>query len=569
MIRSDVAFFGPAPLSGAKKSAIDTARARLLLILGLFMLGFIGLMGRTISLGVGDRASQPLIAHAHKPSVQQRIAPMLPARADIVDRNGEILARSLRSNSLFVRAGEARNAKALARQLAPILGDVSVAELQEKLRGTGFAYLKHGLTPTQKWAVNALGAPSLGFEPTQERIYPKGRLAAHVLGRVGRDGVGLEALEYRFNDRLSSDEGRAVPLMLSMDVRVQYALTDELEVAMRAHQAKGAAGVVLDVNTGEVLAMVSLPDFDPNNFKGNLSANQINRASKGVYELGSIFKAFTFAAALDAGSASLTDRYDATKPLRVSRFTIRDDHAKNRWLSAPEVFAYSSNIGTAQMAVDMGAEKQQQFLRQIGLLDAPSLELVEVSDPLYPQRWGKISTMTISYGHGIAVTPVQAVAGMAALVNGGYKVNATLLKANPYGPLGTQVLAARTSRHMRQLLRLAVAEGTGGAADAPGYRVGGKTGTAEKAVAGGYDRGSLISSFVGVFPMDDPKYAVIALLDEPQGTEATFGYRSAGWTAAPVVRNVVMRVAPLLGVAPRDEDQNFMKAVAVHMEEAR
>ena len=335
---------------------------------------------------------------------------------------------------------------------------------------------------------------------------------------------------------------------------------------MSAYQAIGAAGLVMDVNTGEVIAMVSLPDFDPNSVSGGAGKERFNRVTQGVYELGSTFKTFTFAAALDKGVATLNDGYDATKPLHVARFTIRDDHPKARYMSLPEIFAYSSNIGTAQMALDLGTERQQAFLSDLGLLQPATIELPEVGSPLYPQTWRKVSTMTISYGHGIAVSPLQLASGISAMVNGG-RLNAATVIENPDAwRTGKQVISQSTSRKIRQLLRLAVTKGTGGRSDAVGYRVGGKTGTAEKAVAGGYDTRALISSFVGVFPMDDPRYVVFALLDEPHGTKETFGFRSGGWVAAPVVKNVVLRTAPLLGVAPKREDDGLYQQVALMIE---
>ncbi len=544
------------------QSPLATARLRLMIGVLMFMVAF-GLMSvRTIELGLSS------------PSVQRSAArdivvpPVTFARADIVDRNGELLAVNLQASSLYANPREVSDPAGLAQKLVDVLPGLSLAELEQKLSSKrAFVWIKRKLTPRQKWRVNALGDPALGFRNEEDRLYPHGRLAAHALGYVDVDGNGIAGVEHYFNDRLSEAERAGEPLALSIDVRVQYALADELEAAMRAHQAIGAAGLVMDVNSGEVVAMVSMPDFDPNNIRGVGDAERFNRVTKGVYELGSTFKTFTFANALDDGVATFEDGYDATKPLRISRFTINDDHPKNRYLTLPEIFAFSSNIGTAQMALDIGGDRQQEFLQSLGLLSPADLELTEVGAPMYPNTWRKVSTMTISYGHGIAVSPVQLATGISSMVNGGRLNTPTLLKSQSASHKGKSVISPATSRKMRQLLRLAVTKGTGGRSDARGYRVGGKTGTAEKAVGGGYDRKALISSFMGVYPMDDPQYAVFALLDEPKGTKETFGFASGGWVAAPVVKNVILRTALLLGVLPKAEDENLYQRVALMIEE--
>lgn len=544
------------------QSPLATARTRLMVGVLIFMAAFLLMGVRTIELGM----STPVT----KRSATREIAvpPVTFARADIVDRNGELLAVNLQTSSLYANPREVKDPATLARKLVEVLPGLSRAELEQKLSSKrAFVWIKRKLTPKQKWAVNAIGDPALNFRSEEDRLYPHGRLAAHALGYVDVDGKGLAGVEHYFNDRLSEAARTGEPLALSLDVRVQYALADELETAMRAHQAIGAAGLVMDVNTGEIVAMVSMPDFDPNNVRGVGDAERFNRVTKGVYELGSTFKTFTFANALDDGIATFEDGYDATKPLRISRFTINDDHPKNRYLTLPEIFAFSSNIGTAQLALDIGGDRQQEFLQALGMLSPASLELTEVGAPMYPSTWRKVSTMTISYGHGIAVSPVQLATGISSMVNGGHLNSPSMLKTRAYSADARRVISPATSRQMRQLLRLAVTKGTGGRSDARGYRVGGKTGTAEKAVGGGYDRKALISSFMGVYPMDDPKYAVFALLDEPKGTKETFGYASGGWVAAPVVKNVILRTAPLLGVLPKAEDENLYQRVALMIED--
>lgn len=544
------------------QSPLAVARTRLMVGVLLFMVAF-GLMGiRTIELGMSAPTTQRTATR------EIVVPPVTFARADIVDRNGELLAVNLQSSSLYANPREVKDPVGLAQKLVAVLPELSQAELEQKLSSKrAFVWIKRKLTPKQKWAVNAIGDPALDFRNEEDRLYPHGRLASHALGYVDVDGNGIAGVEHYFDDRLSEAARAGEPLQLSLDVRVQYALADELEAAMRAHQAIGAAGLVMDVNTGEVIAMVSMPDFDPNNIRGVGETERFNRVTKGVYELGSTFKTFTFANALDDGIATFEDGYDATKPLRISRFTINDDHPKSRYLTLPEIFAFSSNIGTAQMALDIGGERQQEFLQTLGLLTPANLELTEVGAPMYPSTWRKVSTMTISYGHGIAVSPVQLATGISSMVNGGRLNTPTLLKTRDQISGGQPVISSATSRQMRQLLRLAVTKGTGGRSDARGYRVGGKTGTAEKAVGGGYDRKALISSFMGVYPMDDPQYAVFALLDEPKGTKETFGYASGGWVAAPVVKNVILRTAPLLGVLPKAEDEDLYQRVALMIED--
>tara|TARA_R110002096_G_scaffold132122_1_gene282251 strand:+ start:531 stop:2213 length:1683 start_codon:yes stop_codon:yes gene_type:complete len=545
-----------------EQSPIEVARGRLMIAVLLFCAAFLVMVARTVELG--------LSAPAPKMTARQRVVvpPINVSRADIRDRNGEILATNLETASLYVDASAIADPAEAARKLVAVLPSLSQADVESKLASNRkFIWLKRKLTPRQQWQVNAIGEPAFQFQREEERIYPQGRLASHVLGYVDVDGNGLGGVEHFFDGRLNDKDLRSNSLRLSLDVRVQYALADELEAAMRAYQAIGAAGLVMDVNAGEILGLVSLPDYDPNNIRGVADVAKFNRVTQGVYELGSTFKTFTFAAALNDGVATLEDGYDASKPLRVARFTINDDHPKNRYLTLPEIFTYSSNIGTAQMALDIGAERQREFLGEIGLLQAANVELTEVGAPLYPSVWRKSSTMTISYGHGIAVSPLQLASGIGAMVNGGRLNPATLIHNANSAQNGKQVISPATSRKIRQLLRLAVTRGTGGRADAVGYRVGGKTGTAEKPIAGGYDRKALISSFLGVYPMDDPKYVVFALLDEPKGTKETHGFAAGGWVAAPVVRNVILRTAPLLGVAPQKENESLYQRVSLMIED--
>lgn len=534
-------------MESARKKALDLGRTRLLVTGVMFALAFGVLGARLVDLSQHGKDGVPKWRTIAKAQSAARVV----SRGDVVDRAGHILATSLPTRSLYVDPREARGAVDAAQaadQLLSILPDLDRAQVIARIEKSGrFEWLARNLTPDQVWAVNRLGLPGFGFRGEERRVYPYGPAFAHVLGYTDTDGRGIAGVEREFEHRLGT-EGDAVTL--SVDLRVQAILRDELVRAYTTFDALGAAGVVMDVNTGEVLAMASLPDFDPNQPGQKLDESGFNRASKGVYEMGSTFKLFTTAMALDSGTVNLTDGYDATDPIRAARFTITDFHGKKRWLSVPEILTYSSNIGTAKMALDVGATRQKEYLGRFGLLGAAQVELPEVGGPLYPKRWGEISTMTISYGHGIAVSPLQVAAGVSALVNGGVMHQPTLMKvSDPERPRGSQAISAKTSTIMRALMRKVVRDGTGEAANIQGYLVGGKTGTAEKQVAGGYDKTALISSFVGVFPMTQPRFVVLVVVDEPKGTKETYGYATGGWVAAPAVGRVISRIGPLYGLA--------------------
>lgn len=532
--------------------AMETGRTRLLIGGTVLMLSFAVVGARLIEIALLQDAREPRVAHA--PSASE----MRTGRADITDRNGEVLATTLETASMFANPRKILDADDAARLLVKALPDLREAEIAAKLKSDrGFVWLKRNLSPRQQWDVIKLGIPGVEFQSAETRVYPHGPLAAHVLGYVDIDNNGLAGVEQSFDTALRSN---AKPLTLTMDVRLQHLLRVELMTAMTDSRAIGAAGIILDVRIGEVLAMASLPDFDPN-AQGGASANQrFNRATLGVYELGSTFKIFTTAMALDYGVVGMKDGYDTTKPIRVSRFTIRDYHAKKRWLSVPEIFIYSSNIGSAKMARDVGGEAQREFLSRLGLLRPASIELPEVGAPIAPNPWRPINTMTIGFGHGLAVSPLQLAVGVAAVVNGGTLNRPTLIRRTPKSGAkaptemrGDRVMSKETSQELRRLMRLVVTKGTGGKAAARGYLVGGKTGTAEKSNRRGYSRKALISSFVGAFPMTDPRYVILIVLDEPQGTKKTHGYATGGWVAAPVVRRIVEQAAPMLGIGPTDE----------------
>lgn len=550
-------------LEGVRAAAMERIRRRLMVALLLFACGFALLGVRTVELGLFEPVAEPRAR-------SDGVAAYAAARADIVDRNGVLLATSLETASLHADPRRILDPEDAATRLARVLPELSRAELVATLSSKrAFVYLKRKLTPRQVWAVNALGIPGLGFEREEERLYPQGRLAAHVVGYTDIDGHGLAGVELAFDDRLSASGEASGPLRLALDVRVQHALSDELVRAIEAHRAVGAGGLVLDVATGELLAMVSLPDFDPHHRPDARAPELFNRMTTGVYELGSVFKTFTVAMALESGTVQLAGGYDATDPIRVGRFLIRDDHPQKRYLTVPEIFVHSSNIGAAKMALEVGAETQRRFLDSLGLLRPAAIELPGAGRPLVPERWRDINVMTIAYGHGISVSPLQLSTAIAAISNGGLLHPATLIAEDRGGrDPGRRVISEATSARMRELMRLVVTSGTAAQADVPGYRVGGKTGTAEKAIPGGYAKTALVSSFVGVFPIEAPRYLVFVMLDEPKASAETRNFRGAGWNAAPAAGRVVLRIAPLLGVEPRPEDEGLYHRAALLLEPA-
>lgn len=535
-------------IDGVRKQALETGRNRLMVAAIVLTMAF-GVIGiRLVDLTVLNPGGEPSRASVPGPARD------VVSRADILDRNGIVLATSLPTASLYADPKRILDPVETADELVKVLVDLDRSEVIKKLTGKGrFQWLARNLTPQQKFDVNRLGLPGLAFQRGERRIYPHGRLASHILGLTTVDGDGVAGIERSFDQSLRSGGGA---VQLSVDIRVQSILEEELHSTVSEFSALGAAGVIMDVNNGEIIAMASYPDYDPNNPVGISGEPGFNRATKGVYEMGSTFKLFTVAMALNSGTVNLSSRYDARHPIKIARFRISDYHAKNRWLSVPEIILHSSNIGSAKMAMDVGTEGQQDYLRRFGLLTAASLELPEVGKPLLPSTWRPINTMTISYGHGIAVSPVQLTAGISALVNGGIKRPSTLIKVNGAPRSGARVLSAKTSKQMRGLMRLVVSAGTGRKAEVPGYLIGGKTGTADKQKGRGYDRSQRIASFVGSFPMSNPRYAILVAVDEPHGIKRTFNYATGGWVAAPAVGRIVSRMAPVVGLVP-DMDATF------------
>lgn len=476
-------------------------------------------------------------------------------RPDILDRNGVLLATDLRLPSVFGDPLLIPNHAAAAKALAKVLSGTTAAELQERFdKARRFTWIKHQISPKEENAILQLGIPGIGFKEAEHRVYPKGRSAAHVLGFVDIDNKGLSGIEYGLDHDMAGPVDPDVPVRLSIDLRVQEIVADELGKAMTQFHPIGGCGLVLDRVTGEVLAMVSLPDYDLNYPTEAGPEQRRNRCSGGAYELGSLFKVVSHAMSLDTGKVTLKSTFDATGKLQIGRFRIGDDHAKNRIMSVPEIFMYSSNIGTARMAFAAGGGPAlDSFLRKLGFYEKLPLEIPEVAKPMRPHRWPDITTATVSFGHGIAMPPLQYLGAVAGLAGDGMHVPVTLLKRDPdHLPTPTRFIQEKTAADLRSIMYLTVAKGTGTRGQVDGYLLGGKTGTADKAILGhkGYDHNKVYASFLAAFPIDNPRYLVMINEDEPKGDKSTYGFRSGAWVAAPAVGNIISRIAPLLGVPP-------------------
>src|SRR5512144_1036738 len=505
--------------------------------LGLAIVAFIGIfsiitfrlvMFATVSEGHGGRRSVS----------QDAVA---TARPDILDRNGQIIATDIKTPSLFAEPRK--------------------------------------ITPSQQRDIHRLGIPGIGFLTENKRVYPNGPIVSHEIGYVNIDNQGIAGIEKWLDGQglaalhmagLATDQLQR-PVNLAVDLRVQYALREELVAARDKFRAKAAAGIIADVNTGEVIAMVSEPDFDPNNPRIANDPDHLNRLTTGVYEMGSTFKALTLGMALDSGRISLSSSFDARMPLRYGKFEIHDFHAQRRVLTVPEIFTYSSNIGTARMALSLGVDYHKAFLRKLGQLDRLRTELPESAEPLVPKHWGELNTVTIAFGHGLSVAPLQAVMGISALVNGGKMIPPTFLKRDQAEAdrLAKRVIKPETAEKMRYLMRLNVEKGTATRANVLGYYVGGKTGTSEKVVGGRYSKTKVLTSFTAIVPADKPRYILLVMLDEPKGLPETHGFSTSGWNAVPVGAKVIERVAPLLDIQPRFDLPKADQLLLVSAKETR
>ena len=474
-------------------------------------------------------------------------------RADIVDRNGELLATSVPAYSLFADPRAMMDGALVARELATVLPDLDVDAVSERLnnKARAFAWIERGLTPRQRQAVFELGLEGLGFREESRRSYPRGTLAGHILGYAGADGQGLAGIEYALDDRLARG---GTPLALTIDSNVQFSLEAELAAAVGTYDAEAGAGIVMAAQTGEVLGMASWPPLDPNRALDlpQDDPGRLNRAVGALYELGSVFKPLTIAGALDAGAIRPGDRFDVSTPMVISGRTITDDHPMHGKATPTQIISESSNIGTIKVAQQLGARRQQELFANLGLFERAPVELTSSAAPILPASFGELSTATTSYGHGIAVSPIAFAGAFAALANAGERIEPTLLLANEKRRPPRRVLSAPTAALVTRMLRDAVINGTGNQADMPGYRVAGKTGTAEKPIAGGYSDTENICSFAALFPADGPEFVVLIVLDNPKAGEGRG--RTAAWNAAPTAGRVIERIAPILGVEPNFDE---------------
>jgi len=548
------------------------AKARVGLAILVFAAGYAVIAGRLVMFAA--------VPNSHLVARVSSADAVATARPDILDRNGEILATDVRVPSLFAEPHKIIDVDDAVELLTAVLPDLDATEVRKRLSSKRrFVWLKREITPKQRAEIYRLGLPGIGFLSENNRVYPNGASVSHLIGHVNIDNQGIAGIEKWLDGRGLADlhlAGLATdrlqqPIELAVDLRVQHALRDELIKARDKFKAKAAAGLITDARTGEIVAMVSVPDYDPNNPREALDPTRINRLTTGVYEMGSTFKALTLAMALDSGKINLNSSFDASRPLQMGKHTIHDFHAQNRALTVPEIFTYSSNIGTARTALKLGVEHHKWFLRKVGQLDRLRTELPESAEPLVPKRWGELNTVTIAFGHGIAVAPLQAMMAIGAMMNGGNLIPPTFIKRTEQEAmaLATRVIKPETSEKMRYLMRLNVEKGTATRADVKGYYVGGKTGTSEKVVHGRYSKTKVLTAFTAVMPADQPRFLLLIMLDEPQGIPETHGFATSGWNAVPVGGAVIGRVAPLLGLEPRYELAPSDKLILASIKESR
>lgn len=563
--RRSIAHFQVGHRSGNSQSSPRSARkSNAKQRVGILIAGF-GLLFTT----VGVRLTQYGLAEPATTSSIYSQGNSAASRPDILDRNGELLATDLRMVSLFTEPRRIVDADEAVEKLATVIPDLNWSETHRRLRsGTGFQWLKRQITPRQQADILKLGIPGIGFRPEKRRFYPGGRTASHILGHVNVDNQGLAGME-RYLDQQGLADLRAIgmtsetplePVTLSIDIRVQHIVREVVATAMVNYQAEAAGAVILDVETGEVVALASVPDYDPNEPSRTLPDGSVdkdyekgwfNRISNATFEMGSTFKSFTLAMGLDEGKITLNSVVDASRPIRMGGFTIKDFKGKNRPLTIPEVFQYSSNIGTAAVADMVGIERHKEFLTRLGLLSKVETEMPGVALPTQPREWKQINSVTISFGHGIATTPLQTAVAASALMNGGNLIAPTFLPRSKADAaiIARKVIGEQTSADMRFLYNWNGLKGSGRSAQVEGFHVGGKTGTADKVINGRYASDQNFNAFVASFPMDQPRYTLLTIIDAPQTGE--HGGRTAASTAAPMAKAIIARTASLLGLQPR------------------
>jgi cell division protein FtsI (penicillin-binding protein 3) len=550
--------------------ARELSRGRLLSVIAVLSVCFVSLALRLIEvslIGGGELpfrllVSQPqlLLQMQERGEQAMAVSAEYPRRA-IVDRNGLLLATNVPTADLAANPRLIVNPKQVAAQLAAVLEGVNAQRLEAQLsQPNTFTYIKRQMTPAEQQAVHALGIPGLFYETGMRRVYPAGELAAHVVGYVDVDNQGLAGIEQSMNNRLrfaGGGGGEDAPLQLSIDLRVQALLAKELAATMQRFHAVGAAGVVMDVHSGEVLGLASLPSYDPHRPASADDDARFNRASLGLYELGSTFKTFMVAMGLDKGVITPKDGFDISRPIRLAGIEVKDDDPIQRWANIQEIFAYSSNIGTVKIVQQAGFDEQVRFFEKIGFMQPVGFELPERAAPQTPAVWRPANHATAAYGYAMSVTPLHMARATAAMVNGGILPEVTLMKREKADKQkGKRIIRAQTSAQIREMMRLTVDYGTARKAQVEGYSVGGKTGTSEKIINGRYAKNKKITSFVSAFPMENPRYVVFVMIDEPHGNKDTQFRSTGGWMAAPTAANIIQRVGPLLGVQPRFEMAN-------------
>jgi len=533
-------------LATPHEQALALAHHRLIIGIIVFSLAYLIIAGRLTFLTLLSETPELPMAHH---DVSESVA----SRADIVDRNGTLLATSLPTISLCADAKKILNPDEAAQQLQSVLPELDPQRLKDDLHSAKHCVMiKRHLTPKQTYEVNRLGIAGLEFRPDERRLYPAGNVAAHLVGYTDIDNNGLAGMEKYLDTTLEQDPS---PIALSIDLRLQSIMHSELSNALNEFHAEGAAGIIMDISSGELLAMVSLPDFDPQHPGTGSDEARFNRDTLGVYEMGSTFKIFNTAMALDSGLIHVSDTFDTSHAIEVGHQTIKDYHPENRWMNVAEILTHSSNIGSARMAERLGGARQRAFLGRLGLTEKLPIELPEVGPPLLPSArdWSDATTMTVAFGHGIAVNSVQMVGAVATIINDGIPVHPTLLKTTtvPSSMKEEPIISPHTSALMRGLMRLVVTHGTAKAAEVAGYIMGGKTGTADKLGANHrYSSNARLSSFIGVFPLNAPKYIIFAMLDDPKGDAKTYGFATGGWVSAPIVSHVAAQMGPLMNLQP-------------------
>ena len=529
-------------------------------ITGLMSFAFIAIILRLFDLSFTTTEEINL---AHSKQIQNK---HIISRADIVDRNGVLLASNIKTASVYAHPKQMIDQKNAAKQLADLKIGLNESELIRKLTsGKDFIWIKRHITPIEQQLIHDLGIPGLYLAKDERRIYPHENLFVHVIGYSNIDGIGIAGVERLYNNELVSLAAESKSMQLSLDVRLQTILHSEIKNAVEMHSAIGGAGMIMNANTGEILAMVSLPDFDPHNLNNIKKENLFNQIALGIYEMGSTFKAFTVAMGLDTNKINVNDAFDVSKPLRIGRFQINDYKGKGGILSVPEILMYSSNLGAAQIAKLVGPKIQREYLNRLGMLSEISENIPERAKPMFPseKKWSEASLVTISYGHGMAVTGVHLAQAMAALVNGGLLYKPTFIKQeNIEGIECKRVIKEQTSITMRKLLRLSAENGSSKRANVNGLLVGGKTGTSEKNFRGRYNKKLNVAVFAGAFPMNRPEYVLVIMIDEAKPNSINGGYTTGGMIAAPVAGNIIKRMAQVLGIVHQDHnDKKILQAM--------